>query len=102
VLARSKLGALGHNHNTEVASTGVAHANFGCNFIYIERLFGDQNYVSAAGDAAVNRNPTGVAAHDFNHHHATVRLSGCMYTINRFSDHVHGGVEPECEISARQ
>src|SRR5207302_6557837 len=39
-------------------------------FVVIERDFRNQNNICPAGDSAVKRDPTGVAAHDFDNHHA--------------------------------
>src|ERR1043165_5923452 len=39
-----------------------------------EGVFGDEYHVCAAGDAAVGRDPTGVAAHDLDDHDAMARI----------------------------
>src|SRR5206468_644079 len=80
----------------------VAVADYLGNVINVERPLGDQNYIGAARHAAVNRDPTGVAPHDLNHHHAVVRLGRGMHAINGFGCNADRSVKTEAEISSAQ
>ena len=53
------------------------------NFSVIERDLGNQNNIGPAGNSAMKRNPTGVAPHHFNNHHALVTRCRGMQTIER-------------------
>ena len=97
-----KLRAFGCDHDAEISSAGVALANRFGHLVNIERNFGDQNDVGAAGDAAISRDPAGIASHHFHHDHAIVRLGRRMHPVNGFGGHIHGGVEAEGEVGARQ
>src|SRR6516162_7441203 len=71
-----ELGAFGDDDDAEVTSTGMAQADALGDFLDVERLFGDEDYVGTASDAAVHGDPSGIAAHDFDHHDALVRFGG--------------------------
>ena len=58
----------------------------------VERDLRDQDDVGAAGDAGVERNPAGVAAHHLDHHDAVVRLGGRVQPV----DGVGGEARPPC------
>ena len=68
--------------------------------IQIERNLRNQNDVRAAGDAGVQRNPSGVAAHHFDHHDAMVRFGRGVQPIDGVGREVHRGVEPEAADGA--
>ncbi len=61
----------------------------------MKRNFGNQNHIRAAGHAGVNRNPAGVTAHDFEHHHAVVAFGGGVQAVERVGRTGHGGIETE-------
>ena len=46
---------------------------------------------------AVHRNPAGIAAHDFEHHHAVVALRGGAQAVQRVGGAGDGGIEAEGE-----
>src|SRR5438045_9313793 len=92
-IAGSKLCPFRNYNNAEVPTARMSHANLGRNFIHVEGLFGNQNHVGAPSDAAVNGNPTGVASHHFDHHHAIVGLGGSVDAIDSFGHDVHRSEE---------
>src|SRR5262249_23714168 len=58
--------------------------------------------VGAAGDAAVDGDPAGVAAHDFDHDNPVVSFGRGMDAVNGFRRDVDRRVETEGEIGARE
>src|SRR5438045_3303343 len=65
---------------------------------HIKRSLGDENDVGTAGYAAVDGDPSGIAAHYFNYDHAVVSLSRRVQAINRLGGDSHGGIEAETKI----
>ena len=68
----------------------------------VEGLLGDQHHAGAAGDAGVQRDPAGVAAHHLDDQHAVVRLGGRVQAVDRLGGDVDRGVEAEREVGAGQ
>src|SRR5215471_14709711 len=97
-----ELRAFGNDDDAEVASASVTQANAFGDFLDVERLFGNEDHVGAAGDAAVHGDPSGVAAHDFDHHDALMRFGGGVNAIDGFHRGVDGGVEAETEVGAAE
>ena len=95
-----ELCALRDDHNTEITAAGVAQPNLLRNFLNVERKLGNQDYVRTASHAAVDGNPSRVAPHDFDDHHAIVGLGSSVDAVNSFGHYVDGGVEAEAVISA--
>ena len=56
---------------------------------------GDEDGVGAAGDAGVQRDPAGVAAHHLGDHHAMVRFRGGVQAIDGVGREADRGVEAE-------
>ena len=48
-----------------------------------------------AGNAGMQCNPTGVAAHYLHHHHAVVALGGAVQPVQAVGGEGHGAVEAE-------
>src|SRR5882672_10728934 len=69
-------------HDGESATMFFALLEQGTNTRDSERMLRNQNRIRAAGDAAVRRNPSRVAAHHFDYHHAVVRLGCRMQAVN--------------------
>ena len=63
---------------------------------------GNQNHVAAAGDARVQRDPAGVAAHHFQHHDPLVAGGRGVQPIEGVGRAGHGAVEAERERRGRQ
>ena len=61
----------------------------------VERDLGNQDRVGAAGDAGVQRDPAGVAAHHFDDHDALVRFGRRVQPIDGVGREGDRGVEAE-------
>ena len=57
----------------------------------------NQNHVAAAGDARVEGDPAGVAAHHFQHHHPLVAGGGGVQAVEGVGGAEHGAEEAERE-----
>ncbi len=51
--------------------------------------------MSASGNAGFERDPAGVAPHDFDHHDAVVRFGGGVDLVHRVGGGVDRGIEAE-------
>ena len=89
------LCALGHGDDGVVFPLLVPLVHRRAHFVYIERNFGDQDYVRAAGHPSVQGDPSRVAAHDLHHHHPFVGPRGGVQPVQRLHHPVDCGVEPE-------
>src|SRR5690349_8101491 len=69
-----------------------------CDFVDIERHFGNKDDVSAARNAAVSSDPTRIASHDFNDDDAVVRFRGGMYAIDRAGSYVDRSIKTKCKV----
>src|SRR5438067_5225006 len=96
----SKLRSLSHYHYAEISAALVPPPDFGRYLVYIEGLFRDQNDISSACYAAVDSDPSGIASHDFNYHHAIVGLSRGVNPINGFSHNINCCIESKSEIGS--
>ena len=65
-------------------------------------LLGNQNHISATGDAAVHGDPSCVASHDLYHHDALVRFGSSVEAVNGFHRCIDCGVEAETEVGSTQ
>src|ERR1700722_665690 len=97
-----KLHALGDNHNREVLALFLARGDELADVRDSERDFWNQNHVSAAGDAGFERDPSAVASHDFDHHHAMMRGGGGVNFVERVGDGMERSVEPERDLGSRK
>ena len=68
-----RLGALGDDDDRELAPRRVARVDRRRHLREVVRDLGDQDRVRVAGDAGVQRDPAGVAAHHLDDHDAAVR-----------------------------
>ena len=71
-------------------------------FVDIKRSLGDENHVGAACDAAVKRDPAGIAAHHFHHHHSIVSFCRGVDPVKGFADDVAGGIKAKGVVGAAQ
>src|SRR5438128_5628741 len=97
---RVRMRVFGDHHDREGAAIFLAMAQQIADARNAERMLGYQNHISAAGDASIGGNPSGVAAHNFDDHNAMMRLSSRMQPIDSVGDNRYCRVEAECEISA--
>jgi hypothetical protein len=68
----------------------------------VDLFFRRQGNVRAAGDPGRDGDPSGVAAHDFDHLHAAVRLGGRVQPVDRLGGNHHRGVEAEARVGAAE
>src|SRR5436190_24275966 len=97
-----KCCALRNYHDAEIASPGMPQADGLSNFIDIEGALGNQDHIGAAGNPAVDGDPTSIATPYFHHHDAVVSFRSGMHAVDGLSDHVDRGIESESVISAGQ
>src|SRR5947207_984643 len=71
-----RAGALSDDDERIERARSVAFLYRSGDLVVIERDLGNQNDIRAAGDAAVESDPAGVPAHDFDDHHAFVACGG--------------------------
>jgi len=72
------------------------------NGVEVDRALRNQNYVRAARDTRVHRDPARIAAHHFHDDYAIVRLRGSMQPVNALGGNPHSRVESKRKIRARQ
>src|SRR5581483_2910565 len=89
---------LGHAHDGEGLPAALAALDEVADILEFERDFGDEDDVGAAGDAGFERDPAGIAAHNFHHHDAVMRLSGGEELVNGLNTGVQRGIEAEGDI----
>ena len=92
--------ALSHGQNAEEASAAAAFFQLGNQAGGVKFNFGNQNHISAARHAGHKGDPTGLAAHQLQHHHAMMALRGRMQAVGGFGGGCHGGVEAKGHIGA--
>jgi hypothetical protein len=83
-MAMYRLGAFGHHHQRVHAALVVAGADLGRHLVDIEGNFGNQDRVGAAGNAGVQGDPSGIAPHDLDHHHALMAFRRAVQAIKAF------------------
>src|SRR6266581_1481140 len=87
--------ALRHDDDAEMAALLLTPADLVAYLRDVERDLGDEDDVGRARDSRVQRDPPGVAAHHFDHHHALVALGGRVELVDYFGGRLDGGVEAE-------
>src|SRR5580658_2209221 len=97
-----KLCAFRYHDNGEITAPFVALPNRFGNLVDVEGPLGNQDYVCAAGDAAVERDPASIPAHDLDHHHSVVGFRSRMEPVNRFAHDVAGRIKSESVVRATQ
>lgn len=68
--------------------------------IEIELDFWDQDDIGAGGEACVEGDPAGVAAHELDDHDTVMRGGGGVHSIERFGRDMYRGLEPEGDVGA--
>ena len=90
------LRAFGDDDDAELRAEALALAeSLRATFSRSYGISGNQNDVGAAGDAGVQRNPAGIAAHHLDHHDALVRFRRRVQAIDRVGRKRDRGVEAE-------
>ena len=93
--AADRLGAFGDDDDAELRAERLALANRGRDLFGIVGNLRQQDHVGAAGDAGLQRDPAGVAAHHFDDHDALVRFRRRVQPIDRIGRKRHRGIETE-------
>src|SRR5712691_1774381 len=83
LLAVSRARTLGHDYECAQMAGGFAFLNDISNFVVIKRDLRNQNDVRAAGDAAMQRDPAGMATHYLDDHDALVTGRRGVQSIKR-------------------
>ena len=93
--------ALGHDDH-EVSAAGEAGVLDALHHVLLEvqRLLRHQHGGRADGDAHIQRQETGVAAHDFHHRAALMGLHGIAQLVNAVDGGVAGGVKADGVVGA--
>src|ERR1044072_7901029 len=97
-LSLDLFGALGGDDDGELRAAGIARANLLGHLLDREGNLGDEDDIRAARDARVESNPTSVAPHHFENHHAVVRLGRRVQTVERLGGDVERGHEAEGQL----
>src|SRR5439155_5319294 len=84
-----------HNNCSQIASR-LARLDHAGHLVEIEWDFRNQNNVCSSGDAAVQRDPAGMATHYFDHHDSPVTGCRSMHPIERVHYDSDSRVESEC------
>src|SRR4030095_686308 len=84
-----------HNNCSQITSR-LARLNHAGDLVEIERNFRNQNNVRSSSDAAVQRDPAGMAAHYFDHHDSPVTGRRCMHSIECVHYDSDSRIESEC------
>src|SRR6267378_5330584 len=84
-----------HNNSSQIASR-LPRFDHARDLVEIEWNFRNQNDIGPAGDAAVQRDPAGVASHYFHNHDASVTARRSMHPIECVHYDGDGRIESEC------
>ena len=71
-----RAGALGHDDDAVPQSLPLPIGDLVAHLVDVEGDFGNENDVGGGGHAGMQRNPSGIPAHEFHHHHPVVRFRG--------------------------
>ncbi len=88
-------GAFRCHHQRTQAARRVPPFDEFCQFVVVERNLRNQNCIRATSDAAVERDPSGVAPHHFQHHDSFVTRRRRMQAIERIGHGRDRGIETE-------
>ncbi len=95
-------GPLGDDDDRGEVALGVAALEGVAHGVDVEGLLGDEDHGGPTGDARPRGDVPGVAAHDLDDHHPVVRLGGGVEPVDGVDGDLHGGVEAEGELGARE
>jgi hypothetical protein len=94
-----KLHAFGDDDDAEMLSAEFTGANGVTNSLKFKGDFGDEDDVSTASNPGMERDPTGVAAHELNEHDAMMAFGGGVEAIDGFGGDDESGVKTESDFS---
>jgi len=81
--------------DAESGTSSLAVAETHRHFVHVVRNLWNQDHVGSAGDAAVERNPPGVAAHHFDNHDPAMGFGRGVQSIDRIGCEVDSRIESE-------
>src|SRR5580704_8115004 len=84
-----------HNNCSQITSR-LARLDHAGDLVEIEWDFRNQNNVRSSSNAAVQRDPAGMAAHYLDDHDPPVTRRRCMHPIKRVHYDSNGRIESEC------
>ena len=87
--------AFGRDDDGEMTTRPIAFHDLVTDLPNVVRNLGDEDDVGGSSKAAMQRNESGVAAHDFHHDHAIVTFGRGVKLVDRLERGVHRRVEPE-------
>ena len=87
-----------YGNNGEILSAFTPFQNRLANFINIVRNFRNQNNICTAGNACIQREPTGFVSHDFAEQNPGVAVCSCVQPIQCICGNVNSCMETECDI----
>ena len=83
-----------HDNSSQITGR-LARLDYARDLVVIEWNFGNQNDVGAAGDTAVQCDPSGVAPHHFDNHDPPVTCRSGVHSIERIHHNIDSGIESE-------
>src|SRR5438477_8046871 len=86
-LAALGFGPFGHHDDAEAASTFFPLTDAVAYFFDAVRNFRNEDNIASPGHSGMERDPAGVAAHDFANEHAMVRFGGGVKAVDRIRRH---------------
>ena len=99
------LGQMGSfsDHDQRVSlALAVAVRHRAADVLEVPRDLRQQDHVATTGDARMQRDPAGMAAHHFEHHHPLVAGGGRVQSVECVGRRGHSGVEAEREGGAAE
>ncbi len=95
-------GSLGHDHDGRELAAGVPARQPLAHGVESKGDLGHEDLGRAAGHTGVGGDPADVAAHHLAHDDPVVRLGRRPQAVDGVGGDLHGGVEPEGDLGARQ
>ena len=92
----------GDDDDGEMLARLLPLADLFANALVVERDFGNQNHVGAAGQTGIDGDPAGVAAHHFQHHHPPMALGRAVQPVDGIGGASDGRIEAERHHRGRQ
>jgi hypothetical protein len=86
-------GPLGHDDDAEHLAALAAALDLGADLVEVEGELGDEDDVGPAGEAALDGDPAGVAAHDLDDHDPVMGLGRRVQAVEGLGDDRDGRVE---------
>ena len=98
-IGRGHFDAFGNDNEAEALAAKFTGTHRVTNGFEFEGEFGDQDDVRSPTNAGMKRDPSGVAAHDFDEHNAMMTFRGGVKTVDGLSSDDQRGVEAKRDFS---